>query len=101
MIKYGIVSVDTLKCDLRDWNTLYLAGRLQKPVNTLISNDGIVSAQKLNIDSAIKTALLLCPSTFNVTEILKVICSLSYIGDIRLGFAEDSKKVERIVRGMC
>jgi translocator assembly and maintenance protein 41 len=100
VIKYGVVSVDTLKRDLRDWDTMYLAGRLQKPVNTLISNDGIVSAQKLNIDSAMKTALLLCPNTFNVTELLKIICSLSYIGDIRLGFAEDSKKVERIVRGM-
>eukprot|EP00889_Picochlorum_renovo_P001000 jgi/Picre1/28030/NNA_000991.t1 len=99
VIKYGVVSVDTLKRDLRDWDTMYLAGRLQKPVNTLISNDGIVSAQKLNIDSAMKTALLLCPNTFNVTELLKIICSLSYIGDIRLGFAEDSKKVERIVRG--
>ena len=27
------------------------------------------------------------------------ICGVSYIGDVRMGFAEDSKKTERIARG--
>ena len=27
------------------------------------------------------------------------ICGVSYIGDVRMGFAEDSRKTERIARG--
>jgi hypothetical protein len=32
-------------------------------------------------------------------ELFKRITSLSYLGDVRMGLAEDSKKVERIVAG--
>lgn len=32
-IKYGVVSVDTLCKDLLDWETLYVSGRMQKPVS--------------------------------------------------------------------
>ncbi|MBE7181544.1 MAG: hypothetical protein INR71_10115, partial [Terriglobus roseus] len=35
MIKYGVVNLDTLARDLSTWDTLYLAGRLQKPVKIL------------------------------------------------------------------
>ena len=99
MIKYGVVSLDTMKKDLTDWNTLYIAGRLHKPVNTLITNDSISIAQNENIAAAMRVAMLLCPQTFNMAELLRIICSLSYIGDVRLGFAEDSRKVQRIVSG--
>lgn len=99
MIKYGVVDMTTIKKDLLDWNSLYLAGRLHKPVRHLVSSDIILDAQQANIQSAMKAAMLLCPQTFNISELLCIICSLSYIGDIRLGFAEDSKKVQRIVRG--
>ena len=99
IIKYGVVDKETLKKDLLDWNALYLAGRLHKPVKYLASCDDILDAQKKNIQSAMKAAMLLCPQTFNISELLSIICSLSYIGDIRLGFAEDSKKVQRIVKG--
>lgn len=32
-------------------------------------------------------------------DLFKRITSLSYLGDVRMGLAEDSKKVERIVAG--
>jgi len=88
-----------MKKDLYDWNALYLAGRLHKPVKHLLCSEEIASAEKENIQSAMRAAMLLCPQTFNISELLSIICSLSYIGDIRLGFAEDSKKVQRIVKG--
>ncbi len=32
LVKYGVVRTSTLYSDLRDWNTLYLSGRMHKPV---------------------------------------------------------------------
>lgn len=41
-----------------------------------------------------------CPAAAVPCQALfKVITSLSYLGDVRMGLAEDSKKVERIVAG--
>lgn len=31
-LKYGVVSTECAKRDLNDWTSLYLSGRLQKPV---------------------------------------------------------------------
>ena len=35
MIKYGVISLAALERDLQQWDTLYCAGRLHKPVMTL------------------------------------------------------------------
>jgi translocator assembly and maintenance protein 41 len=35
-VKYGVISTDRLKCDLEGWETLYVAGRLHKPVRSPI-----------------------------------------------------------------
>lgn len=99
VIKYGVIDVDILEKDLTHWNSLYLSGRLHKPVNTFIASRTLMKYQERNLEAAFNAALLLTSKVFSVPELLKVICSLSYLGDIRLGFAEDSKKVERIVHG--
>lgn len=100
LIKYGVVRLDTLQRDLLQWNSLYIAGRLHKPVQTLITDPQIAAAQSLNLESALRTALLLLEDeTFSLRQLLRVLCGLSYEGDLRMGLAEDSRKVERIVTG--
>jgi translocator assembly and maintenance protein 41 len=34
-------------------------------------------------------------------DLFRRLASLSYLGDVRMGLAEDSSKVERIVAGSC
>ncbi len=39
------------------------------------------------------------PAVPAAQELLHAICALSYSGDLRMGLAEDSRKVHRIVEG--
>lgn len=99
MIKYGVVSMQALQRDLLTWDTLYLAGRLHKPVQVLGAHSAVETAQARNLEGAVRAALLLLPEKFTLRELLGTLCTLSYSGDVRMGFAEDSRKVERIVEG--
>ena len=49
--------------------------------------------QAANLDSAVTAALLLLPAAFSSVDLFRVICGLSYMADIRMAFAEDSRKV--------
>ena len=49
--------------------------------------------QAANLDSAVTAALLLLPAAFSNVDLFRVICGLSYMADIRMVFAEDSRKV--------
>jgi translocator assembly and maintenance protein 41 len=98
LIKYGVVTLDTLKRDLREWDTLYLAGRLHKPVKILRDNPQVRIANQINLLSALRTALLLLPETFNERELYATIAGISYLGDPRMAFpTENPKKVANIV----
>ncbi|POS85185.1 hypothetical protein EPUL_003760, partial [Erysiphe pulchra] len=98
MIKYGVVNLDTLCTDLNDWTTLYLAGRLQKPVKILRDDPRVRSANQINLISALRAALLLLPSEFTEYELYSTISSLSYIGDLRMTLpTENPRKVDSIV----
>ncbi|KAL9060784.1 MAG: hypothetical protein Q9162_000488 [Coniocarpon cinnabarinum] len=97
-IKYGVVNLDTLYRDLSDWNTLYLAGRLQKPVKILRDDPKIRLANQVNLISALRTALLMLPEKFTERDLYFGIAGLSYIGDPRMRFrAERPDKVYGIV----
>lgn len=103
MIKYGVVNLDTLRQDLSDWTTLYLAGRLQKPVKILRDDPRIRLANQINLLSALRTALLMLPEHFTEHDLYEKIAGLSYMGDPRmlyipgLGASENMAKVSNIV----
>lgn len=113
LIKYGVTELATVRTDLQHWSTLYIAGRLQKPV--LILGDrtaGVIEKDMYqNCRSALVTALLLLltstPSTAATPTAVTIsdgslfhsIAQLSYTGDIRMALkAENPHKVSNIVQ---
>ena len=99
LIKYGVVNLDTLCRDLAEWDTLYLAGRLQKPVKILRDQPSVRLANQVNLISAVRTALLLLPPDFTEYDLYSTIAGISYLGDPRMSIGgDDPRKVSNIVR---
>lgn len=100
MIKYGVISRSDLITDLLDWETLYVAGRLHKPVNILEIEDSqeVSMALRQNLTSSLHTALLLLPDTFSEEQLYLTLAGLSYTGDLRMLVGEDKNKVANIVQ---
>lgn len=67
--------------DLLNWETLYLAGRMHKPVKILKDDARVRLAQQVNLASALRTALLLLPKDFTEEELYLTISSISYKGN--------------------
>lgn len=100
LIKYGVVNIDTLCRDLSQWDTMYLAGRLHKPVKILRDHPRVRVANQVNLLSALRVALLLLPEEFTEHQLYATIAGLSYMGDPRMTVsAEDPNKVKNIVTG--
>ncbi|KAL2177672.1 mitochondrial matrix Mmp37-domain-containing protein [Thermothelomyces heterothallicus CBS 202.75] len=98
LIKYGVVQLNTLEKDLTQWDTLYLAGRLHKPVKILRDDPKIRLANQMNLLSALRTALLLLPPNFTEEELYGTIAGISYLGDPRMALpTENPRKVKNIV----
>lgn len=99
LIKYGVVNLDTLCKDLSEWNTLYIAGRLQKPVKILRDNPSVRLANQVNLISAVRVALLLLPENFTEQDLYSTIAGISYMGDPRMSVGgDDPRKVANIVK---
>ncbi|KAI5797684.1 mitochondrial matrix Mmp37 [Geopyxis carbonaria] len=98
LVKYGVVNIDTLCSDLTDWNTLYLAGRLHKPVKILREDPQVKLSNDINLLSATRVALLLLPERFSEKALYYTIAGISYLGDPRMKlFTENPNKVSNIV----
>jgi translocator assembly and maintenance protein 41 len=126
LVKYGVISHDKLKKDLMEWDCMYVAGRMHKPVLPLEidhmnsvgldqSSDEILQLQQdYNLRYAVSTALLLLPlhnsfdfdidesssqkRKIDISHLFESIAGLSYIGDPRLAAgAEDPGKVQKLV----
>ncbi|XP_060974806.1 uncharacterized protein LOC115697436 isoform X2 [Cannabis sativa] len=99
MFKYGVIGMHNLVQDILNWERFYLCGRLQKPVHILVDNLDVENLNSVNLRAALSAALLLLPKKFPEEDLYAKICSLSYMGDLRMLFAEDRFKVNKIVRG--
>ncbi|KAE7996409.1 hypothetical protein FH972_001136 [Carpinus fangiana] len=99
MFKYGVVRMHDLVQDILNWERFYLSGRLQKPVRILVDNLDLENVNSSNLRAAVSAALLLLPPKFTEEDLYAKICSLSYMGDLRMLFAEDKNKVKKIVQG--
>ncbi|KAK3987221.1 mitochondrial matrix Mmp37-domain-containing protein [Cladorrhinum sp. PSN332] len=98
LIKYGVVQLSTLERDLSQWDNLYLAGRLHKPVKILRDDPKIRLANQINLLAALRTALLLLPPKFTEEELYATIAGISYLGDPRMALpTENPSKVKNIV----
>ncbi|KAI0304351.1 Mmp37-domain-containing protein [Multifurca ochricompacta] len=98
-IKYGVTSVDNLCSDLLNWNSLYLAGRMHKPLRIIKDDARVRLTQQVNLTSAVRAALLTLPAEFSATQLFETIAGISYSGDPRMVLpGENRGKIGNIVR---
>lgn len=81
VIKYGVVGADVLLRDLHAWDTLYIAGRLHKPVLHLIRDAELAAAAEANLAAALAAGLLLLPGRFS-TEARSLSAPVSSWGSV-------------------
>jgi translocator assembly and maintenance protein 41 len=97
--KYGVIEERDFLHNLSTWDNMFITGRFQKPVMRIHSNDGVDEAIKYDRECALRIACLLNQSETTVKKVLLSLCSLSYMGDTRMLFAENPNKVKNIVEG--
>lgn len=100
IIKYGVISETLVLQDMLEWRTLYLAGRLQKPVKFMgTASHWFQTLNQFNLRSAVKIALLMSKTkTISEKELYETITLISYLGDSRMLIGgENPHKIRNIV----
>lgn len=97
--KYGVIEESDFLHNLNTWDNMFIAGRFQKPVVEIHSNEEVNKAIEYDRECALRIACLLTQSETTVKELLIELCGLSYMGDTRMIFAENPNKVKNIVEG--
>ena len=99
IVKYGTISRHNFLLDLKDWQWMYLSGRLHKPVKVLqeVKDQEISLALKENLNSAVNAALLSLPEEFTEQQLFMSIAGLSFSGDFRMIIGENRNKVHNII----
>eukprot|EP00053_Salpingoeca_punica_P016156 m.151097 g.151097 ORF g.151097 m.151097 type:complete len:360 (-) comp16894_c4_seq18:476-1555(-) len=98
-IKYGVISTKDMLEDLQHWHSLYISGRLHKPVRVLTCAPHVAAACSENLHAAVAASLLVLPPRFTERELYTAITGLSYSGDFRMAVGEDPNKIHNIVSG--
>ncbi|CAB1315640.1 unnamed protein product [Coregonus sp. 'balchen'] len=98
--EHGAGVTDSLIDDLLHWKTMYIAGRLHKPVKILVQgeNGKMRGALVGNLKSAVTASFLMLPESFSEEDLFLQIAGLSYAGDFRMVIGEDRSKVANIVK---
>lgn len=96
LFKYGVIEYKDFIKHLSSWDSFYVAGRFQKPILVLKSNQEIDDLIIKNRRNACKIGLL-CLDEKKLKNLYLTICSLSYTGDTRMKIAENPNKVSNIV----
>ena len=99
LFKYGVIETDDFIKDLKTWDTFYVAGRFHKPMLEIQSTKEIDDAIEKNRLAAFMIACLMNDEFTTDNEILHSLCNLSYMGDFRMGIAENPDKVSNILNG--
>lgn len=98
--KYGTIEKNDLVSYLETWNSFYLPGRFQKRILPIIDSKEIEVANEKNRNAVLLVALFTLPMNRNkLIDVYTGICGLSYLGDTRMKFAENPRKVLNIVEG--
>jgi len=98
--KIGTIEEKDFLDSLEQWDTFYLAGRMQKPIMIVEASKPIKDSIDNNRRMAIAaTALISDERKIPMSEFYETLVSLSYIGDTRMKFAENPQKISNIVKG--
>lgn len=74
--------MDSLCEDLLDWKTIYVAGRMHKPVRIIRQDPRVLLANQVNLASVLRVALLSLPEEFSEVELWEQVAGVSYMGGL-------------------
>lgn len=100
VFKYGTIELKDLEKYLNTWESFYLPGRFQKTIYPIIETKKLSGMIEENRKQALFTALITLPEDkTKLIDVYTQLCGLSYLGDTRMKFAENPRKVLNIVEG--